>query len=104
MMMAGTVDMAVAAGRVHGRVGRSHGRLRRRGCNRLCGDSYHRAVDGTVPTWRVHATEVVLSEAAAARRGWRGDELEPDQVGLVNRQRVCGVYVSNSTGRYGGRR
>ena len=54
-------------------------------------------------TWPVPSIPIVLSAAAAARQGWHDDELGPDQVGLVNRQRVCGVYVSNSTGRYGGR-
>ena len=57
-----------------------------------------------VPTWQVHATPVALSAAVVARQVWRGDELGLDQVGLESRQRGCGLYVSNSTGRYGGRR
>ena len=53
---------------------------------------------------QVLSTPVALSAAAAARRVWRGGELGLDQVGPVSRQRGCGLYVSNSTGRYGGRR
>ena len=62
------------------------------------------AACGMVPTWRAHAIGVGLSAAAAARQGWHGGELGPDQVGLVSLQRGCGLYVCSSTGRYGGRR
>ena len=58
----------------------------------------------TVLTLQVHATAVELSAAAVARQVWHGDELEPDQVELMNRQRGCGLYACSSTGRYGGRR
>ena len=59
--------------------------------------------DEMVPTWRVHAIAVGLSAAAAARQGWHGDVPGPDLVGQVNRQMVCGLYVSNNTGHYDGR-
>ena len=104
MMKAGTAETAVVPERVHGRAGQSRGMHLRRGCSRVCGDDCHTEVDETGRIWRVHSIAVGLSAAAAARQVWRGGELEPDQVGPENQQRVCGLYVCSSTGRYGGRR
>ena len=57
-----------------------------------------------VQSWPVLSTPVGRSASDVARRVWHGDELEPDQVEPESRQRECGLYVCNSTGRYGGRR
>ena len=84
-MMEGTAGMAEVPARVHSRVGRSRDRLRQIDCNRLCGGCYHMAADEMVPTWPVLSTPVALSASAAARQGWRGDELVLDPIGLVSR-------------------
>ena len=62
------------------------------------------AADGMVPTLPVLSTPIELSAAAAARQGWRGGELEPDQVEPGSRQRGSGLYACSSTGRYDDRR
>ena len=103
-MMVGTAGMVAEREYVHGRVERNRGRHLRRGCNRLCGDSSHRADGGTGRIWRVHATLIALSAAAAARRGWRGGGAG---LGLVGRRcpgSGCRAYACSSTGRCGGRR
>ena len=60
--------------------------------------------DETGQTWRVLSIAVGQSAAAAAKRGWHGDELGLGQAGLESRRMVYGLCVSNSIGRCGGRR
>ena len=82
MMIWGTPDMAAVPGCVHGRAGRSRDRRLRRGCNRLCDACHHMAGGVRERSGQVPSTAVALSAVAAARQGWHGDELGPDQDGL----------------------
>lgn len=59
---------------------------------------------GTARIWQAHATEVVLSAAAAARQVWLGDEPGLGPAGLQYHDIGYRVCACRSTGRYGGRR
>ena len=81
MMILGTPDMVVAAGRVLGRVGRSRDRQRQTDCSRLYDACHHTAGGVRERSGQALSTAVERCAAAAARQVWRGDEPEPDQDG-----------------------
>lgn len=87
MLQRETAGKVVVPERVHCPAGRSRDKHLRKGYSHLCGGCYQKAADGMERTWQAHATGVVLSAAAAAKKGWHDDALEPDQAGPACRER-----------------